>query len=291
MKNRISIVTPNLNGAVWLGSTMDSIFSADHGGLDYVVIDGGSTDGSQEVIAARAGRLSHWVSEVDNGLYHALNKGFAMTVGDIMGWLNSGDYLFPHSLRIVDDIFTSLPEVQWLTSRIITFLDAEGRIVKQGLSPGYTRNSFLRGENLPGFSAGPDAGHIQQEATFWRRGLWERAGGRLDTTLRVAADFELWARFFPLARLCAVTAPLGAFRKHAGQMSATLRELYLQEASEVLRRDGGIPDGKILASLRIYARRALPRVLRPAAVALGLFDPALTCDFDFDRARWRLSEF
>lgn len=291
MSLTISIVTPNLNGAPFLGATIDSVLAADHGALEYVVVDGGSTDGSLEVIAARAGRLAHWVSESDRGLYAALNKGFAMTTGQVMGWLNAGDYLFPHCLSIVCEIFERFPEVEWLTSRVITLLDAKGRVVSQRVHPGFARRSFLRGENLPGIGPGVASGFIQQESTFWRRTLWQRAGGRLDESLRLAGDFELWTRFFRHARLCAVAAPLGGFRKHKGQLSADSWDAYLREASEALRREGGRPEGRLVAGLRVFARQALPRALRGAAHRLGIFDPALACYFDFDAGAWRLREF
>lgn len=291
MSITISIVTPNLNGAPFLGATIDSVLAADHGALEYVVIDGGSTDGSLEVIAARAKRLAHWVSEPDRGLYAALNKGFALTNGDIMGWLSAGDYLFPHCLSIVGEIFESFPAVEWLTSRVITLLDAKGRVVSQRIHPGFARRSFLRGDNLPGFGLGPVSGFIQQESTFWRRTLWRRAGGRLDESLRLAGDFELWARFFRHARLCAVAAPLGGFRKHEGQISAVFWQDYLREASEVLRREGGRPESRLISGLRTFARQALPRALRSAAHRLGIFDPAQVCYFDFEAGEWRLREF
>lgn len=291
MSLTISIVTPNLNGAAVLGGTIDSVLAADRGGLEYVVVDGGSTDGSLEVIGARAERLAHWVSEKDCGVYAALNKGFAETRGEVMAWLNAGDYLFPDCLSIVREIFGQFPEVEWLTSRVITLLDANGRVVSQGLHPGYSRRSYLRGENLPGFGPGVNLGFIQQESTFWRRTLWQRAGGRLDESLRLAADFELWTRFFRHARLYAVAAPLGAFRKHEGQLSAQYWDAYLHEAWGVLRREGGKPQGRLGAALRVFARQAVPNRLRGVAHRLGIFEPALVCDYDFKVGAWRLREY
>src|SRR5258708_386709 len=101
---RISIVTPNLNQGAFLAQTIDSVFAADHGHLEYIVVDGGSTDNSREVIAARRARFSTLIMEPDKGLYDAISKGFSRSNGEIMGWLNSGDVLFPHSLSIMSEI-------------------------------------------------------------------------------------------------------------------------------------------------------------------------------------------
>ena len=246
------------------------------------MIDGASTDDSRTVIANKLPAGARWVSEPDEGLYDALNKGFGLAHGDIMGWLNAGDLLMPNALLVVADIFRTFPDVEWLTSRILTLLDQRGRIVLQALHHGFEREGFFRGDTLPGFGPGPVATYIQQESTFWRRGLWERAGGRLDPRLRVAGDFELWARFFLHADLWSVSAPLGAFRKHEGQLSAVHAGTYAREASDVLRAHGGRPRTAAGAAARLFLRRTTPRALRPAAHRLGLFRPAPIIDYDFE---------
>jgi hypothetical protein len=229
------------------------------------------------------------VSEPDEGLYDALNKGFRLARGDIMGWLNAGDLLLPNALPVVADIFSTFPAVEWLTSRILTLLDQRGRIVLQALHHGFERHGFLRGDTLPGFGRGPVATYIQQESTFWRRSLWERAGSRFDARLRLAGDFELWARFFVHAELWSVSAPLGAFRKHEGQLSEVHSSAYTKEASDVLRAHGGQPRSAAGAAARMFLRRTAPRTLRPAAHRLGLFRPAPIIDYDFESQTWRCS--
>ncbi|MBM6593713.1 glycosyltransferase family 2 protein [Microvirga pudoricolor] len=288
---RISIVTPALNSRSFLGPTMDGVLAADHGDLEYIVMDGGSTDGSQDVIAARRNRLKAAVSAPDEGLYDALNKGFALSTGEIMGWINAGDALFPDSLRILDEIFTVHPEVEWVTSRVISFLDERGRLVEQAMHWGIDRDGYLRGEHLPGFSRGRSLSLIQQESTFWRRSLWERAGARLDTSYRLAADFELWARFFRHAELWSISAPLGAFRRHADQLSAIHWDKYLAEAKRALEATGARPRNGHAQSLSVGLRRSLPRSLRPLASRLRLFRAAPFCEFDTQGQTWRLTRF
>ncbi|WP_157961299.1 glycosyltransferase family 2 protein [Microvirga flavescens] len=286
---RISIVTPNLNRCDFLAQTMDSVLAADHGDLDYIVVDGGSTDGSQALVKARRNRLSATISEPDEGLYDALNKGFALSTGEIMGWINAGDTLMPDSLRVIDEIFSTHPQIEWITSRVISFLDERGRLVEQHVHSGVSRESFLSGEHLPGFSKGRSLSMIQQESTFWRRSLWERAGGGLDLSYSLAADFELWARFFQQAELWSVSAPIGTFRRHANQLSRTHWDVYLNEARRALEGLGARPRNALAQTLSVGLRRSLPRGLRPLAERLYLLKAAPFCEFDSEKQAWCLS--
>src|SRR3989442_6408876 len=111
----ISIVTPSFNKGRFRRETMQSVLSQDYPALEYVVVDGGSTDGSADLIREQAGRLAWWASEKDAGQYDAINKGFARTSGEVMAWLNSDDKYTPWALAVVGEIFAQLPEVQWLT--------------------------------------------------------------------------------------------------------------------------------------------------------------------------------
>src|SRR5687767_2056706 len=113
---RISIVTPSYNQGRFLPHTLASVLGQDYPNLEYVVIDGGSADGSADAIRGRAAELSHWVSEPDAGQYDAINKGFARTTGEVMAWLNSDDLYTPWALQVVGEVFRQLPEVQWVTT-------------------------------------------------------------------------------------------------------------------------------------------------------------------------------
>ena len=227
----ISLVTPSFNQAQFLGATLESVFAQNYPALDYVVVDGGSTDNSRELIAACAARLAWWCSEPDGGMYDGLNKGFAHTTGEIMGWLNSDDLHFPWTLRTVGEIFARFPEVQWLASQTVGAWTAAGDCTGMTTLGGFSHEAFLDGNYLPG--AARHYGWIPQEATFWRRSLWEKAGGRLDTTLRLAGDFELWARFYEHAELVATPTPLAGFRAHTRQLSRAM-DSYLDEARRIL---------------------------------------------------------
>ena len=228
---RISIVTPSFNQAQYLETTLKSVLDAGYPNLEYIVIDGGSTDGSPDIIRQYADRLAYWVSEPDGGHMDAINKGFARSTGEIMGWLNSDDILCRWSLPTVARIFRELPQVQWLTTRTQLLLNAAGESIGALRAPGFSRTWFYRGWHLarqPGF-----VGYIQQESTFWRRSLWEAAGGHVNAGLDVAGDFELWSRFFEHAELAMTDVPLAGFRVH-GQQKTTDIDRYLSVGQQIL---------------------------------------------------------
>jgi GT2 family glycosyltransferase len=242
----ISIVTPSYNQAAYLDAAITSVLSQRHPGLEYVIMDGGSTDGSVEIIERHAAQLAHWTSGPDGGHYLAVNAGFAKTSGEIMAWLNADDQYLPWTFSVVAEVFEHLPEVDWITTRFPLRWDKRGRAVRCSPREGYGRGAFQQGAYLPGDGRAV----IQQESTFWRRSLWERAGGRLDAeNYPLAGDFELWARFFQHAELVSVDTPLGGFRMHGDQRSAEHRAQYFAEAGRAWRMHGGREPGA-LARLR-----------------------------------------
>ena len=273
---RISIVTPSFNQGRFLGETMQSVLGQGYPNLEYVVVDGGSTDQSVEVIKSHAKDLAGWVSEKDAGQYDAINKGFARTSGEVMAWLNSDDKYTPWALATVGEIFAQCPEVQWLTTLLPLHWDGRGLPIRCKPVPhGYSRRAFFRAENLPRPGAGSMAtAFIQQESTFWRRSLWEKAGGRIDSSLQLAGDFELWAKFFRHADLYGVGLPLGGFRMHGDQKTAHRMRAYVDEALAVLARHEGRPYTTLEAFARSRARRVVPGRLRKA---VGLRDPYKVC--------------
>jgi glycosyltransferase involved in cell wall biosynthesis len=246
-----------------------------------VVIDGGSSDGSVEIIRRYADRLAFWVSEPDQGQYDAINKGFARTTGDIMAWLNSDDKYTPWTLSVVADIFGAFPEIEWLTSVHPVSWNPSGQAVAVDFTGGFSRDSFVRGANFP-VKGSYGRRWIQQESTFWRRSLWDRAGARLDDSLRMAADFELWARLYDHAELFGVQALLGGFRAHGAQKSVLYRDRYMAEAEEVLRSKGIWPTGRIETLtrgviwkiFRQYSLAQLPKSMQSLLFQTGICFPA-----------------
>lgn len=230
---KISLVTPSFNQAHFLEATIQSVLSQNYPHLEYIIIDGGSTDGSVEIIKRYEDRLYFWCSEPDNGHYDAVNKGFAHATGEIMAWLNSDDMYFPWTLKTVANIMTELPEVEWLTSLNPCFWDWHGYCVGVRRISGYSREAFLDGYYLPwGKQA---SGWIQQESTFWRWKVWEKAGSSISSDFPLAGDFDLWTRFYRYTELFGTLCPLSGFRIQR-QQRGRQREQYIREAEESLEK-------------------------------------------------------
>ena len=197
---KISIVTPSFNQVEYLEQTIKSVLSQKYPNLEYIIVDGGSTDGSVEIIKKYEDRLSYWVSEPDKGHAHALNKGFAKATGDIMAWLNSDDIYFSWTLITVAEVFSQHPDIEWITGRY-SFIDRKGRL--KGLHP-YIRTKF---DYITDYN-----GHMQQESVFWKRSLWQRTGGYIDESYELLIDKELWCRFFRYSNCWHIDRVLAAFR-------------------------------------------------------------------------------
>jgi len=229
---KISIVTPSFNQGEFLEATIQSILNQNYPNLEYIIIDGGSTDGSVELIKKYEQHLYFWCSEPDAGQYDAINRGFVRSTGEIMAWLNSDDMYFPWTLKTVASIMSELPQVEWLTTLAPGFWDWHGFCYGVGAIAGYSRSAYLDGFYLPGYHKNA-LGWIQQESTFWRRSLWEKVGASIAIEYKLAGDFDLWSRFYSHTDLYATHSPLAGFRYQPNQRSLQLDQ-YLLEAQESL---------------------------------------------------------
>jgi len=262
-----SIVTPSYNQDPYLRGTIESVLNQ-QADLEYIVMDGGSTDGSREIISSYADRLAYWQSEKDGGQYDAINRGFSRSTGEIMGWLNSSDLYLPWTLSTVELIFKSFPEIQWITSTMKTCIRGDGTFEDLYHTPGFSARRFYSG-----LHGGPgNSDYLQQESCFWRRSLWENIGGAIDLKHASAGDYWLWSRFFREAHVAAVDTPLAAFRFHdeaksvatryeedvaaiTREMQSTPKTSYPDGSINVIRWRGSRPDGTAHTSWKLERRR------------------------------------
>ncbi len=206
---RFSLVVPSYNQAEFLEEALASIWAQDYPDLEVVVMDGGSTDGSQAIIERHAPRLTYWQSQPDGGQAAAIRAGFLRTGGEICGWLNSDDRLAPGALRRVGETFAARPELGWLYG--------SGRHIDRAGRPigGFEHFQFDYGILLYFDTI------ITQPACFWRRELYDRAGG-LDPSYNCSMDFDLWLRLGKLATPLHLPEVLAEARIYPQTKSSTL---------------------------------------------------------------------
>jgi glycosyltransferase involved in cell wall biosynthesis len=254
---RITLVTAVYNGEKYLEQTIRSIAGQVYPNLEYIIVDDGSTDATVEIIRRYEKQLTCWFSQENRGLYAALNAGFARSTGEIMGWLNSSDMLHVDGLFVVGSIFAAMREVEWITGRPTSF-NSQGMTISVADVPRWSRYRFLAGANI----------FIQQESTYWRRGLWERAGGALSTDFRAEGDFELWTRFFRYAKLYSVDALIAGYRRHEDALSASDIDGYVRRCDEIAGREVELlPQWRGL----VKAFRWVSRAVKPIPKVRGLW--------------------
>lgn len=258
----ITIVTASLNSERTIAATLRSVREQDYAGeLEHVVVDGGSTDGTLEIVRAAGLRF---VSEPDRGLTHALNKGIAMARGEIVGSLNSDDAYLPGALHRVGAAFAAHPEVEWLTGRC-PIVDDDGNEIRRGVTR--YKEAFLRRHT---YARHLVHNYISAPATFVRRAALQAVGG-YDERFRYSADYDMWLK---LGRrgdpLVLDPPPLATFRMAGESLSLTGFERQFAEHVTNAREHGaghplavGLNRGASRAIVLTY--RALQRVRASAA--------------------------
>lgn len=228
----ISIVTPSFNQMRFLEQTVRSVLSQSYGNIEYVVIDGGSVDGSVEVLKRYSSEITYWVSEPDRGPADACNKGFQHTSGDILGYLNSDDVLLPYAVEAVIRVFRAKPDADIVYGDAF-IIDEENRVLRKMFSPSFF-NLYLYA--LGGFS-------IAQQATFWRRGPFEAVGG-FNVRNKTCWDAELWVDMaLQGAKLQHFSQFLAGFRHHPASISMSGRWVseYYKDRTRLFQKVFGRP--------------------------------------------------
>jgi glycosyltransferase involved in cell wall biosynthesis len=238
----VSIVTPSYNQARYLEQTIRSVLEQDYPNIEYLVADGGSTDGSLDLIRRYADRLAWWVSEKDRGQTDAINKGFARAKGDILAWINSDDTYEPHAVAEAVEFLVSHPEVGLVYGNA-NYIDENGSPL--GHFPA-AQTDFRRLRR--GYV------HIPQQAAFWRADLW-REVGPLDPSFYFAMDYDLWVRLAGRTSLQYVPRLWANFRLHSQGKSVAADDRCWPEMLKVHYRNGGSWFSIIQA--KYYIRKAI----------------------------------
>jgi glycosyltransferase involved in cell wall biosynthesis len=224
MYQKISIVTACLNSIDYIEETIKSVLNQNYPNLEYIIIDGGSTDGTNEIIKKYKSNLHYFISEKDTCHANALNKGFKVSTGEIMGFLNADDIYMPWTFKTISKIFEIHKDVNWVTG-VQSFINMHGESI--GASHIYKNLQDYLNDKYQ---------WIQQESTFWRRSLWEKSGGCVNEEYKFSIDTDLWARFFLLDRIYNVNSIIAAFRIHSKCRSLTNFSDVLLESDLIIKK-------------------------------------------------------
>jgi len=222
----VSIVTPSFNQARYLEETISSVLGQDYPRIEYLIVDGGSTDSSLEIIHRYQERLSWWVSEPDQGQTDAINKGFAHANGEILAWLNSDDTYLPEAVSRAVEFLLGHPDIGMVYGDA-NLIDAHGKII--GKFPARQTNYRLLRRGYV---------HIPQQASFFRARWWQEVGP-LDPIFHFAMDYDLWIRLARITTLHYYPDLWANFRLHDAGKSVVADERCWPEMLRVHRRDGG----------------------------------------------------
>lgn len=236
----VSIITPSFNQAAFLEQTILSVLGQDYPELEYIVIDGGSTDGSPEIISKYAGRLAYWTSEPDRGQAEAVNKGLARARGEIVAWLNSDDYYLPGAVAAAVRAFEDRPDAVLVYANMLA-VDEQGRTIN---TLRYRQLSLV---DLLCFQI------IGQPAVFMRRAALAKAGG-LDPDYHFLLDHQLWLKIAQEGPLYYVDQLWAAARYHPGAKNRARATEFGREAFRILDWAGTQPN--LAGALRGLDRRA-----------------------------------
>lgn len=220
---RISLITPSFQQAEFLEETLRSCHEQSSEDLEHIVVDGGSNDGSKEIIEQYANKLAWWCSETDRGQSHAINKGLEKSTGQVFNWLNSDDLLTPDALVSVQEAFNADSELLALGGKIIHRTEEKDELFAVQTDSNDPENFFTDHAVL-------------QPATFFRMDVVKAIGG-VEEKLRYVMDYELWLQFvfrYGTSHIRLIPEPLAIFRIHEESKTMTAHARFLDEMASVL---------------------------------------------------------
>jgi len=220
----ISIITPSFNSAKYIETTIKSVINQSYKNFEYIIIDGGSNDGTVEIIEKYQDKLSYWVSEPDQGMYQAVNKGLARAKGSIIAYLNSDDIYYPNTLKIVVNFFNRNDKISLVYGRL-DFIDKNNNWLYTLNYPKFFIYLFMRAN----FST------IGQPASFWR-GNMSMENKLFDEDLKLASDFDFFIRIGRSYKVSYFPEVLAAFRIHNEQMTERYSKTAYDEINIIHKR-------------------------------------------------------
>ena len=222
----VSIVIVNLNYGRFLTSAIESVLGQSCQDFELIIVDGGSSDESVDVIKRYEERIAWWCSEPDRGQSHAFNKGFAQAKGRFLTWLNADDLMLPKTVELFEKIANKEPDIQWITANFMRFTE-DGKVIEAKWGPHYLPK-WLQKDNSPITVFGP--------TTFFDRELYHKLGG-MDVRLHYMMDTDLWLRFIKHGvKLKRLNHCCWAFRMHDGSKTAEFAEHSLGSSEKALMR-------------------------------------------------------
>ncbi len=244
---RISIVTPTYNSEMYLERAILSIKNQNYDNFEHIIVDGNSTDGTVKIIQKYENTYPmRWISEPDEGMYDAINKGFALANGDILAWLNSDDFYFPWAFHVAARAFEK-KDIQWLIGVSSSAVTVDGHEIIYQLPnmPAVFNSRMVKS----GAYDGRQMYFISQAACFWTRKLWAASGG-LDSQYKSAGDYHLWKKFAALTKLYTIQCNLASFQVRKDQKSSD-KVTYYKEVNR--RKRSRLTNALTLAYLHLYS--------------------------------------
>jgi glycosyltransferase involved in cell wall biosynthesis len=219
----VSIVTPSLNQGRFIEEAIESVAAQDYPRIEHIVVDGGSTDGTLDVLHAQPN--VRWVSEPDRGQSDALNKGFRMATGELFGWLNADDVYLPSAVTKAVEALTSGPFAMAYGGYVV--IRENGSVAFEVAAPPFDYTTLLESKNF-----------VPQPSTFFTRSAYVSAGG-VDERYHYGMDYDLWLKIAKNGRVVVIPDTLSAFRFQEGSKSVTQAAGFYPEMRRISRRHGG----------------------------------------------------
>ena len=243
----VTIITPSFNQAPYLEETINSVLSQTYPHIEYIIMDGGSTDGSVEIIKRYQNKLAYWVSEKDRGQTDAINKGFARAKGEVLAWINSDDTLRPNAVEEAVRFLNDNPDIG-LVYGDTHYIDEHSKVIGR-FPAAQTDLARLRRGYV----------HIPQQASFFRKSIWDQIGP-LDPEFFFAMDYDLWVRIAGKAEIRYLPRWWANFRLHRGAKSIDADDRCWPEMLKVHYRDGGRWFSPIV--MKYYVRKLVAPLIR-----------------------------